>query len=99
MWGKWVYREIAEPERLVFIVSFSDEKGGITRHPFSAEWPLQTLSTVLFAESGGKTTVTVRWAPFEATEAERKTFAAGHDSMRMGWTGTMEQLAEYLAQL
>ena len=30
MWGKFVYREIAEPGRLVFINSFSDAEGGVT---------------------------------------------------------------------
>jgi uncharacterized protein YndB with AHSA1/START domain len=30
MWGRMVYREIVPPERLVFINSFSDEKGGLT---------------------------------------------------------------------
>ena len=32
-WGKFVYREIMAPERIVFISSFSDEKENITRHP------------------------------------------------------------------
>ena len=35
MWGRFVYREIAAPERIVFVNSFSDEKGGLTRHPMS----------------------------------------------------------------
>ena len=30
MGGKFVYREIAEPGRLVFINSFSDAEGGVT---------------------------------------------------------------------
>src|SRR5438093_9576996 len=29
MWGKFVYREILRPERLVFVSSFSDEDGNI----------------------------------------------------------------------
>src|SRR5579864_531181 len=33
MWGKFVYREIVVPERIVLVNSFSDEAGGITRHP------------------------------------------------------------------
>jgi hypothetical protein len=33
-----------------------------------------------------------------ATEAERKTFDSSHDGMRQGWTGTFEQLDEYLAK-
>src|SRR5215471_11703282 len=40
MWGKFIFREIVAPERLVFIVSFSDEKEGVTHHPLSPTWPL-----------------------------------------------------------
>jgi len=97
MWGKFVYREIIEPRRIVFVNSFSDENGNITRHPMSPTWPLEMLSTITFAEYQGLTTVTVRWAAINATDQERKTFDAGHDGMKMGWTGTFEQLAAYLA--
>ena len=34
-WGRFVFREIAAPERLVFVNSFSDANGGVTRAPFS----------------------------------------------------------------
>ena len=98
LWGRFVYREIAAPERLVVIVSFTDEQGDVIRHPWSPTWPLETLSTLTFAEQAGKTTLTVRWAPHAATEAERETFNAGHDSMRQGWTGTLDQLEAYLAK-
>ena len=98
MWGKFVYREIVPPEKLVFINSFSDEKGGLTRHPMAPTWPLEMLSVFTFEEQpGGKTKFTIRWSPHNASEEERKTFDAGHDSMRQGWGGTMEQLAAYLA--
>jgi uncharacterized protein YndB with AHSA1/START domain len=98
MWGKFVYREIVAPERIVHILSFSDENQGVTRHPMAPVWPLETLATVTFSERGGKTTMTVRWAPHNATEEERNMFASSHDSMRQGWTGTMDQLADYLAR-
>lgn len=97
MWGKWTFREIVAPERLVIVNSFSDEKGGITRHPLSPDWPLETLSTTTFAEQAGRTVLSLRWAPLNATAAERKAFAAGHAGMQQGWTGTMDQLAAYLA--
>lgn len=96
MWGKFVYREIVKPEKLVFVVSFSDEKGGITRHPMSPDWPREMLSTVTFAEQNGGTLITVRWAPTNATELERKTFEDGRDGMKQGWGGTFDQFAEYL---
>ena len=98
MWGKWVYREVAKPGRLVFVNSFSDKGGGITRHPMANGWPLEMLTTITFEERQGKTTVTVRWSPINATEAERQTFEKGRDSMKQGWTGTFEQLEAYLAQ-
>ena len=32
-----------------------------------------------------------------ATESERKTFAAGHKSMQQRFSGTLDQLADYVA--
>jgi uncharacterized protein YndB with AHSA1/START domain len=99
MWGKWTFQEVAVPERLVFVVAFSDAAGGETRHPFAPDWPLETLSTVTFTEHEGKTTLRAEGAPYNATPAERATFAAGHGSMEVGWGGTLDQFAEYLAQV
>ena len=97
MWGKWVFREIAPPGRLVAVTSFSDAAGGVSRHPLSPTWPLQTLPDTAFeAASDGRTAITVRWSPHEATDEERRTFAASHDAMRQGWGGTFDQLAAYL---
>jgi uncharacterized protein YndB with AHSA1/START domain len=99
MWGKFVYREIVPPEKLVLVNSFSDEKGGMTRHPGNENWPLQMLSTFTFEDlPGGKTKFTVRWAPYNATEAEVKTFDSNRNSMTQGWSGTFEQLDAYLAK-
>lgn len=98
MWGKWIFREIVAPEKLVLISSFSDAQGGITRHPMSANWPLETLSTTTFEEQDGKTKLTIRWAPWNATDTEHKTFADAHNGMQQGWGGTFEQLAAYLTK-
>jgi uncharacterized protein YndB with AHSA1/START domain len=98
MWGKFVYREIVRPERIVLVNSFSDEAGNLTRHPMSPTWPLEMLSTFLFAEEQGRTTVTTRWVPLNADETERKTFDAARAGMQQGWTGTLDHLAEYLAK-
>ena len=98
MWGMFRYREVVPLERIVFVNFFSDEAGGITRHPMAPTWPLELLSTFTFEdEADGKTKFTIRWSPLNATEEEQKTFDAGFDSMRMGWGGTMEQLEAYLA--
>ena len=98
IWGKWVYREIVPPERLVLVSSFSDADGNVTTHPMSPTWPLETLSTTTLTEEGGKTTVTIEWRPLNATEEQRKTFSEGKSSMNQGWSGTFEQLENYLAR-
>lgn len=96
MWGRFLFREVVPEQRLVFISSFSDESKGLTHHPMAPDWPLQMLSTISFAEEDGKTTVTVEWVPYEASESERESFAKGMDSMQAGWTGTFEKLEAHL---
>ncbi|HLP76987.1 MAG TPA: SRPBCC domain-containing protein [Candidatus Paceibacterota bacterium] len=98
-WGKFVYREITVPERIVLVNSFSDEDGGVTRHPFAPSWPLEMLSTTTFDEDAGKTTLTLEWMPLNPTEGEQRTFDASHDGMKQGWKGTFEQLAEHLEKV
>ena len=98
MWGKFVYREIVAPQRLVFVNSFSDEAGDITRHPLSPTWPLELLSTITFDERADGTLLTIRWSPLpSATDEERRTFDAAHGGMKQGWAATLDQLAQYLA--
>jgi len=97
MWGKFVYREISAPEKFVAVTSFSDEKQGVTRHPMSPSWPLLMLSTFTFTEDKGNTTLTVQWSPISPTDEELKTFKDGTSAMIQGWTGTLDQLSDYLA--
>ncbi len=98
MWGRFVYREIEEPSRIVLVSSFSDENGGVTRHPMSPTWPLEVLSTFTLTERNGGAELTVGWSPIDPTEDERQTFAAARDGMTQGWTGTLDQLTDYLAR-
>jgi uncharacterized protein YndB with AHSA1/START domain len=98
MWGKMAYREIVAPERLVYINSFSDANGGTTRHPMSKTWPLEMLTSFILVDYKDETTLIIKWTPFNASEEEKQTFAISHDSMRQGWTGTLDNLTEYLAK-
>ncbi len=98
MWGKFVYREIVEPERIVFLSSFADEAGAKVKAPFDMDFPLETHSTLTLEEQGGKTKLTLRGIPHDATEAQRETFAGMFASMNQGWNGTLDQLVDYLAQ-
>ncbi len=98
MWGKFTYREIDVPKRIVLVNSFSDAQGGITRHPFSPTWPLEMLSTSTFKEEAGRTTITLHWLPLNPDPQELATFDGAHDGMKQGWTGTFGQLQEFLAK-
>ena len=76
-----VYREIVAPERLVF--TYADEDAsGICGH--------ETLVTVSFTESGGKTKLVLHQTAFETQAARR--------SHQVGWGSCLERLADYVAQ-
>lgn len=98
IWGMMRYLEIAPPDRIVLISAFSDEHGGLGRHPLAPTWPPEMHSIFTFEDVGGKTRFTVNWRPHNATPEEQATFDAGHDSMRGGWGGTLDVLATYLAK-
>ncbi len=99
MWGKFVYREIVAPEKLVYTNSFSDEEGNIIRAPFSETWPLEVLNTLTFTEDNGKTILTLHGVPWNASKEEEQNFADMHGSMHQGFGGTFDQLDAYLARL
>lgn len=96
-WGRWQFREITAPERFELIQCFSDEHGGVSRHPFAPVWPQYMLSTFTFVAQGDKTLFTLAWLPHDASEIELKAFEAGRAGMTQGWGGTLEQLTAYLA--
>ncbi|MDE1147846.1 MAG: SRPBCC domain-containing protein [Azospirillaceae bacterium] len=110
MWGKWTFREITPPTRnaagevtpghLAFLASFTDAGGTPIRHPMNPTWPLEVLSTVSLVKEGpGRTRVDSTGVPFEATVEEQATFAAGLEGMRLGFSGTWDQLADYLTRI
>jgi uncharacterized protein YndB with AHSA1/START domain len=99
LWGRFVYREIADGERVVFLNAFSNAGGEVKRHPIVPTWPLETLTTVTFTGAGeGKTEVAVYCTPHDANPLERQTFTASVGAVRLAWTGTFDQLARYLAK-
>ena len=98
MWGKFVYREITSPRRIILVSSFSNAQGGTTRHPMNPTWPLEMVSTFTFEQHRNGTKLTVRWSPLNPKLEEQKTFDAGHESMKKGWTGTLDRLEKHLAK-
>ena len=99
MWGRFVFREIKAPERIVFLNSFSDEQAGLVRAPFfDGKWPLEVLTVFEFEELGdNRSRFTLTWTPENATAEERATFASNFASAGEGWSGSLEKLETYLA--
>ncbi len=71
MWGKFNYREIAKPDRIVFTNSFSDR--GRQHHTRAVRGGLAAGSAEHgdLHEENGKTIVTLRGAPYNASPSER----------------------------
>ncbi len=99
MWGRFLYREIAGPGRLVWLNSFSNPGCGIARAPFGGAIPLEIHNEATFAEDGGGTKLTLNAHPFGATDEEEEVFGGMFASLRQGYGGTMDQLEAYLASL
>jgi uncharacterized protein YndB with AHSA1/START domain len=98
MWGRFLYRDIATHERVVWLNSFSNEGCGITRAPFDKSIPLEILNEVTLIEKAGKTTLTLCARPHGAEQSEVKVFEGMFASMNDGYGGTLDQLASSLAK-
>ena len=99
MWGRFMYREIGAPERLVWLNSFSNPGCGITRAPFGGAIPLEIHNELTLTDEGGKTLLTLKGYPHGASAEEEEVFRGMFASLNQGWSGTMEQLEEYLGGL
>ncbi len=90
-WGKGVYEEIVEPERIVYIDSFADDKGNtITAEEFgiTSDLPTEARVTVTFEEYEGKTKLTLHHAISESIAADTGAL--------QGWNQMLDRLAEEL---
>lgn len=86
-WGKAVYQEIVEPERLIYLDSFVDEHGN------PIDGAPEMLITVTFEDLGGKTRLATH-AQFPSAAALEATLEMG---MVEGLTQTWDRLEAYLA--
>lgn len=78
-----VFKEIKEPERLVFVSSALDENG---------KSMFDILNTVTFVEEQGKTLLTLQ-ARVITTTAQAPQYLKG---MEMGWSQSLVRLGKYL---
>ncbi len=99
MWVKFVYSEMIAPEKIVYTSFFSDEEGNNVRAPFDANWPMETLNTITLTVDEDKTTLTMIVAPVSPTDEEIKTFEDSKEMAQEGYSGTFDQLDEYLPKI
>jgi uncharacterized protein YndB with AHSA1/START domain len=99
MYGRFTYRALVRPERIVFTNGFADEQGNPIRYAMSPTWPIDMLNTIVLTEDAGSTTVILRSAPLNASAVEIATFKAGHAAMQQGFGGMYEVYQQYLASL
>jgi uncharacterized protein YndB with AHSA1/START domain len=86
-WGLGLYKEIVEPERIVYTDAFSDSEGNV-----NADMP-QSLITLEFDERGGKTTLTSR-SEYSSEDDVKTLLEMG---MVEGISETFDRLDEYLS--
>lgn len=92
-WSTGVYREIVEPERIVYTDSFSDAEGNVvpaSHYGLSGDFPLELQVTVTFEEHEGKTKLTLRHVGIPS--------GADYDGAQQGWSESFDKLADKLAE-
>lgn len=81
-----IFREIVEPEQLVFTNVAVDAKGNAL---------IEGLTTVTFAERGVKTKLTVQTSAVGLVDQAARML----DGMEAGWSQSLDRLADYVTQL
>ncbi len=99
IYGRYEYREINRPDRLVYAQQSCDQDENIIRHPLAPAWPETLLITVELNEEGpDQTRVTLTWEPYgRATPDEVAAFVKDRAGMTQGWTGSFDNLESLLA--
>src|SRR5258708_6691741 len=99
VWGSLFFYEIVYQNRMVVVSTFCVSEGDLVVHLIVATVAREVHNTLTLEEKNGKTTVTLRGGPLNATHAELDTFEAGRGGMQQGFAGTWQQLDEYLASI
>jgi uncharacterized protein YndB with AHSA1/START domain len=97
--GKVYYIDIVKNNRLVYVTTFSNKAGDITRHPQAPLIPAELLTTVTFSSIDGnenKTMVEIKFYPINANLPETKFFNELHESFNRGWSGSFDRLNSIL---
>ena len=92
-YGKYTFKVVQPYDLLVYINAFSDENANLCKHPMSANWPLELLTTIKFTPvTDTSTRLDLSWEPIDATAEEIEFFKQNMDGCTAGWTGTFDAL-------
>jgi uncharacterized protein YndB with AHSA1/START domain len=92
-WGRGVYQEIVEPERIVYRDCFTDENGNPvppSHYGLRSESLAESLVTITLTERDGKTTLTLRHTEMIETKSEA-------EMVQQGWNDMFDRLVEFIA--
>ena len=85
---KVIFKEIVEPEKLVWHHCSADAQWQTVTNAMMPDWPRILLTTITFSETGAngqQTNVRLSQIPVDATEAEMTCFANMMANMSGGW--------------
>ena len=67
MYQRAEYTDVVEPERIVCLMSSTNANWEVATNPKMPDWPRVLLTTVVFDETDGKTTMRLTWQPYRRT--------------------------------
>jgi len=91
IWGIGIYREIIEPEKIVYTDSFADKDGNPVspeQYGISSSHPAESTVTVEFTEHGDKTKLTIIH--------EIPAYVKEREQTGQGWNDMLDNLDKYL---
>ncbi|MCM0021026.1 MAG: SRPBCC domain-containing protein [Tagaea sp.] len=99
IWVKGRFREVREPDRLVFPLWFTDEQGRPASHPGYEDWPLDVtfVTTVAFQDIGHRGKIVVHQAVRPSSAARHPNLRAEREIAKKGWAESLDRLADLLA--
>lgn len=98
--GRFDYREIVAPHRIVYGQRFCDAAENEAHHPGMPEFPSTMQTTVLLAREGEMATrvTVVSTIDGETGAREIEAFRNERSGMTLGWTGSFDALERLLAR-
>jgi uncharacterized protein YndB with AHSA1/START domain len=92
VWGAWDIRRIEPPSLLKFTFGLAGDEGGAARNPLDPNCPAKFQAEFRLAPQYGGTTVTINFAPVEATEAQAIAFRQTFGALSQGWERALARL-------